>query len=74
MKVETRLIQEANLRAERADMDNRQPWALKAELQGWKQLFNQKYYDRTMVGVLIMVFQRMSGLSNLTCRNLHGVR
>ena len=74
MQVETRLFQEANLRGESADTDNRQSWALKAELRGWKRLFDRKYHDRTMVGVFVMVFQRMSDLSNFTCRNLHGVR
>jgi hypothetical protein len=28
------------------------------ELRAWKRLFGRKYRDRTMVGVLIMVFQR----------------
>ena len=30
----------------------------KAEWKIWKKLFNKKYRDRTMIGVLIMVFQR----------------
>jgi len=30
----------------------------KAEWKAWKKLFNKKYRDRTMIGVLIMVFQR----------------
>lgn len=30
----------------------------KAEWKIWKKLFNEKYRDRTMIGVLIMVFQR----------------
>lgn len=30
----------------------------KAEWKAWKGLFQKKYRDRTMIGVLIMVFQR----------------
>jgi hypothetical protein len=58
MKVETRLIQETNPGEAAIDVDNRQPWGLRAELRGWKRLFDRKYRDRTMVGVFIMVFQR----------------
>ena len=30
----------------------------KADWKAWKKLFNKKYRDRTMIGVLIMFFQR----------------
>lgn len=68
MKVETRLVQEANVGGQIPDTYNRQPWGLKAELRGWKRLFDRKYRDRTMVGIFIMVFQRTFVLSYLTCR------
>jgi hypothetical protein len=65
MKVETRLIQETVHGRERIDIGHRLPWSLGAELRGWKRLFDQKYCDRTMVGIFIMAFQRMFVLSNL---------
>ncbi|KAF8815983.1 general substrate transporter [Phlegmacium glaucopus] len=37
----------------------------KSEWKAWKKLFNKKYRDRTMIGVLIMVFQQWSGINAL---------
>ncbi|KAF8234435.1 general substrate transporter, partial [Tricholoma matsutake] len=65
MKVETRLIQQTITGGESTDTDKREPWTLRAELRGWKRLFGQKYRDRTMVGVFIMVFQQWSGINGL---------
>ena len=50
MQVETILVQ-------RVDGD-RTTKGVFDELRAWKKLFERKYRDRTMVGVLIMVFQR----------------
>lgn len=50
MQVETILVQ-------RVDGD-RMTKGVVDELRAWKRLFGRKYRDRTMVGVLIMVFQR----------------
>jgi len=50
MQVETILVQ-------RLDGD-RTTKGVFDELRAWKKLFGRKYRDRTMVGVLIMVFQR----------------
>ena len=50
MQVETILVQ-------RVDGD-RTTKGVFDELRAWKRLFGRKYRDRTMVGVLIMVFQR----------------
>ena len=60
MKVETMLIQRA--------IDGQDPanegqvkerlWGLRDEMQSWSRLFSNKYRDRTMVGILVMVFQR----------------
>lgn len=66
MKVETRLIQQTITGGESTDTDKREPWTLRAELRGWKRLFGQKYRDRTMVGVFIMVFQRTFVSPNFT--------
>jgi len=57
MRVETRLIQQTIVDRDN-NPDDLRPWSLRAELRGWKRLFDRKYRDRTMVGVLIMVFQR----------------
>ncbi|THU90675.1 general substrate transporter [Dendrothele bispora CBS 962.96] len=35
------------------------------ELKTWKRLFGEKYRDRTMVGVLMMVFQQWVGINAL---------
>ena len=50
MQVETILVQ-------RVDGDRTRKGVFD-ELRAWKKLFGRKYRDRTMVGVLIMVFQR----------------
>ncbi|KAF8058682.1 general substrate transporter [Lyophyllum atratum] len=64
MRVEATLV----LRAldDGVDSDNQlQSWSLKAELRSWRRLFKRKYRDRTMVGVLVMVFQQWSGINAL---------
>jgi hypothetical protein len=59
MRVEMELIRRTTTSGERVDGNSLPPWSLRGELLGWKRLFNQKYRDRTSVGVLVMVFQRM---------------
>ncbi|KAF8885991.1 hypothetical protein BD779DRAFT_1441980 [Infundibulicybe gibba] len=39
--------------------------SLRTELRAWGQLFKPKYRGRTMIGVLIMVFQQWSGINAL---------
>jgi hypothetical protein len=51
MKVETELIRKS-LRAD-AKMG-----FLHSEMRGWARLFEKKHIDRTLIGVLMMVFQR----------------
>jgi hypothetical protein len=51
MRVETELIH----RSLGSESDKS---GFKAEWMTWKKLFKKKYRDRTMIGVLIMVFQR----------------
>jgi len=51
MRVETELIR----RSLGSESDT---LGFKAEWKAWKKLFSKKYRDRTMIGVLIMVFQR----------------
>jgi len=41
--------------------------SLSSELKTWKRLFGRKYCDRTMVGVLMMVFQRASYWRLMDC-------
>ena len=53
MRVETELIHRSLLVGE-PDKSG-----FKAEWKTWKKLFKKKYRDRTMIGVLIMVFQRV---------------
>ena len=59
MQVETILVQ-------RVDGD-RTTKGVFDELRAWKKLFGRKYRDRTMVGVLIMVFQRTLSCCSLRC-------
>jgi hypothetical protein len=54
MRVETTLIQHT-LRLETTS----NVFNLEAELQAWKKLFEVKLRDRTLIGVLIMFFQRL---------------
>jgi hypothetical protein len=51
MRVETELIHRSL--GNKSDKSG-----FKAEWKTWKRLFTKKYRDRTMVGVLVMVFQR----------------
>ena len=54
MRVETALIQHTlGLKTTSNEFN------LKAELQAWKKLFEVKLRDRTLIGVLIMFFQRL---------------
>lgn len=57
MRIETELI----LRSLDGELDKKP--GLKAEWRAWKRLFSKKYRDRTLIGVLIMVFQRAFFLS-----------
>ncbi|GLB37892.1 putative major facilitator superfamily, sugar transporter (TC 2.A.1.1) family protein [Lyophyllum shimeji] len=61
MRVEATLVQHAI----RDGNEQLRAWNLEAELRGWRRLFQRKYLDRTMVGVLIMVFQQWSGINAL---------
>lgn len=60
MKVETALVQRA-LKEQDADPDEhlQQSWNLQDEIRTWNRLFHDKYRARTMIGILIMVFQRI---------------
>ena len=58
MRVETELIHRS-LRTE-SDSDDNKKSGIKAEWKTWKTLFSKKYRDRTMIGLLVMVFQRSS--------------
>lgn len=51
MQVEAYLISRSSLGA-----THKNP--LVAELESWKRLFSHKYVDRTMIGIMIMFFQR----------------
>ena len=55
MRVETELIH----RSLGNESDNNKS-GFKAEWRTWKKLFSEKYRDRTMIGLLVMVFQRTS--------------
>lgn len=54
MRVETALIQQTLGLQATTNVFN-----LHAELQAWKKLFEVRLIDRTLAGVLIMVFQRL---------------
>ncbi|KAK7472186.1 hypothetical protein VKT23_000308 [Stygiomarasmius scandens] len=45
--------------------ENYKASSLSSELKAWKRLFGRKYCDRTMVGVLMMVFQQWVGINAL---------
>lgn len=51
MRVETELVR----RSLGSEADK---LGFKTEWNAWKKLFSKKYRNRTMIGVLIMVFQR----------------
>ncbi|KAF9443883.1 general substrate transporter [Macrolepiota fuliginosa MF-IS2] len=58
MKVEATLIQQTSGR----DLSKS---GCIGELKSWEQLFSPRYRDRTMIGVMIMVFQQWSGINAL---------
>ena len=62
MKVETTLIQRAINGQDPATEEQvkERRWDLRDEIQSWGRLFSNRYRDRTMVGILVMVFQRES--------------
>ncbi|VDB84805.1 unnamed protein product [Peniophora sp. CBMAI 1063] len=60
MQVEALLIQRAHVPAE-----TKHTHALAIEARAWARLFNPQYRARTLVGVLIMVFQQWSGINAL---------
>src|SRR6266478_221798 len=55
MKVEATLIQRLNFLH---DTESDSKPGLKSEWRTWKRLFSAKYRERTLIGVLVMVFQR----------------
>lgn len=57
MRVETMLIERKFARSDGGS------GAKPSELELWKRLFQKEYRDRTMIGIMIMVFQRVSSLS-----------
>jgi hypothetical protein len=60
MKVETALVQRALIDGDMDANEHVQPsWTLQGEIRAWGRLFHDKYRPRTMIGILIMVFQRM---------------
>jgi hypothetical protein len=66
MRVEVALIQQTLERQDAADPSN-----LKVDLQSWKRLFEEKYRDRTLIGVFIMFFQRAEFSFKLVNLNLN---
>ncbi|KDR69748.1 hypothetical protein GALMADRAFT_907602 [Galerina marginata CBS 339.88] len=68
MRVETTLIQRTLERELELD-DGRgvtsDQTGLRTEWKAWKKLFEERYRDRTWIGVLIMVFQQWSGINAL---------
>ncbi|RDB24830.1 putative glucose transporter rco-3 [Hypsizygus marmoreus] len=65
MRVETTLVRRSLNEDGTSNDDSLQPWSLRSELRAWSRLFQHKYRDRTMVGVLVMVFQQWSGINAL---------
>jgi hypothetical protein len=55
MRVQASVVREMNPR----DDNN----ALRAEALTWARLFERRYIDRTIIGILIMFFQRACGVS-----------
>ena len=41
---------------------------LRTELQAWRRLFEPKLVRRTLIGVVMMIFQRMFIFARLSCR------
>lgn len=64
MKVETALIQ---LVSRTNPLNSSRPrfWNVCEEVNSWRPLFQKKYRDRTMVAIMIMVFQQWSGINAL---------
>ncbi|KAF9463521.1 general substrate transporter [Collybia nuda] len=65
MKVETALTQRRLHENDSQGLEPTKVGGLGAELRAWRLLFNRKYWDRTMIGVFIMVFQQWSGINAL---------
>lgn len=55
MRVETTLVQRS---AGAGSTPNGTKNGIGSEMKAWGKLFRYKYRDRTMIGVLMMVFQR----------------
>ncbi|KAF9482000.1 general substrate transporter [Pholiota conissans] len=68
MRVETTLIQrvlERELDISQSSEPVKPVSGFGIELKAWKKLFEEQYWDRTRIGVLIMVFQQWSGINAL---------
>ncbi|KAI0300838.1 hypothetical protein BC826DRAFT_1090192 [Russula brevipes] len=57
MEAEATMLQRAS------PIDRRRP--LRSEALAWAKLFDRRYIDRTLVGVLVMFFQQWSGINAL---------
>jgi hypothetical protein len=65
MKVEAALVQRLDLLRNAVDGDtgstggsNGKPPTVRSEWETWSRLFSRSYRERTLIGVMIMVFQR----------------
>lgn len=56
MRVETRLIQKAQDTETHSTGSHGFAYS---EARAWARLFSYKYLDRTLIGIMMMVFQRM---------------
>ncbi|KAH9475783.1 putative metabolite transport protein CsbC [Psilocybe cubensis] len=68
MRVETTLIQrtlQRELELDEGTGNTPGKTGLATEWKAWKKLFQEKYRDRTWIGVLIMFFQQWSGINAL---------
>jgi hypothetical protein len=59
MRVETEVVQRMLARELELEDPTRRETGLREEWKAWKKLFSERYRDRTWIGVLIMVFQRL---------------
>lgn len=77
MRVETTLIQrvlEHELDIPRPNETTKPISGFGTEWRAWKKLFEERYRDRTWIGVLIMVFQRrcfFNGTGNFSWHSRH---
>jgi len=59
MRVETEVVRRVLARELELEYPTRRETGLREEWKAWKKLFSERYRDRTWIGVLVMVFQRL---------------